>query len=134
MSKKNTLKFPKDFLVRCYTQDRCIIMTGTPSSEYGRYRGQQAHRYAYELHKGAIPPGHVVHHTCFCKRCVNPDHLEAISQRDNVKENHKQGRMAHINKLTPQQVISINKSKRPNRELADRYGVSVTTIRRIRQM
>lgn len=134
MPEKNTLKFPKDFLVRCYTQDRCIIMTGTPSSEYGRYRGQQAHRYAYELHKGAIPQGHVVHHTCFCKRCVNPAHLEAISQKDNVKENLKQGRMAHINKLTPQQVISINKSKRPNRELSERYGVSITTIRRIRQM
>lgn len=134
MPEKNTLKFPRDFLVRCYTQDRCIIMTGTPSSEYGRYKGQQAHRYAYELHKGAIPEGHVIHHTCFCKRCVNPDHLEAISQRDNVKENLKQGRMAHINKLTPQQVISINKSKRPNRELSERYGVSITTIRRIRQM
>lgn len=134
MPEKNTLRFPRDFLVRCYTQDRCIIITGTPSSEYGRYKGQQAHRYAYELHKGAIPEGHVIHHTCFCKRCVNPDHLEAISQRDNVKENLKQGRMAHINKLTPQQVISINKSKRPNRELSERYGVSITTIRRIRQM
>ncbi len=134
MSKKNTLKFPKDFLVRCYTQDRCIIMTGTPSSEYGRYRGQQAHRYAYELHRGPIPEGYVVHHTCFCKRCVNPDHLEAISQRDNVRENLRQGRMAHLNKLTPAQVIDICRDQKPLGILAEKYAVSVTTINRIKRL
>lgn len=128
------IQFPDDFLKRCYTQDGCIIFTGSPSQEYGRYRGQQAHRYAYQLHHGPIPDGSVIHHTCFCKRCVNPDHLRSVSQRENVRQNMRSGRMAHINKITPSQAIEINRSRATNRELADRYGVSVTTIRRIRQL
>lgn len=128
------LRFSKDFLTRCYTQDRCIIFTGTPSSEYGRYQGQQAHRYAYELHKGPIAPDHVIHHTCFCKRCVNPDHLESVTQRANVRENLRQGRLAHLNKLTPRQVIDIVRSQNPTGILAEKYAVSTTTIRRIKRL
>lgn len=133
MSNKK-LQFDQDFLRRCYTQDGCIIFTGTPSAEYGRYRGEQAHRYSYRIHHGAIPEGSVIHHTCFCKRCVNPAHLEAITQQQNVAENMRSGRMSHINKLTPSQVISISRSEQSNQELARKYAVSVNTIRRIRSM
>jgi hypothetical protein len=134
MPEKNTLRFPGDFLVRCYTQDGCILFTGTPSAEYGRYRGEQAHRYSYRIHKGEIPQGAVIHHTCFCKRCVNPDHLEAVSQRDNSEENLRSGRISHLHKITPSQAIEINRSDDSDRELSERYQVSITTIRRIRQM
>jgi hypothetical protein len=133
MSNKK-LQFDQDFLRRCYTQDGCIIFTGTPSAEYGRYRGEQAHRYSYRIHHGAIPENHVIHHTCFCKRCVNPAHLEAITQQENVEENLRSGRMAHVNKLTPSQVIDIVRSEQSNGELARKYAVSVNTIRRIRSM
>jgi len=133
MSNKK-LQFDQDFLRRCYTQDGCIIFTGTPSAEYGRYRGEQAHRYSYRIHHGSIPPNHVIHHTCFCKRCVNPAHLQAITQQQNVQENVRSGRMAHLNKLTPSQVISISRSEQSNGELARKYAVSVNTIRRIRSM
>ena len=133
MSKKK-LQFSKDFLRRCYTQDGCIIFTGTPSAEYGRYQGEQAHRYSYRIHHGAIPTGSVIHHTCFCKRCVNPNHLQAITQQENVAENMRSGRMSHINKLTPSQVIAISRSEQSNRELAQKYAVSVNTIRRIRSI
>ena len=128
------LRFPKDFLIRCYTQDQCIIFTGTPSSEYGRYQGQQAHRYSYQLHKGKIAPDHVIHHTCFCKRCVNPDHLESVTQQANVRENLRQGRMSHVNKLTPAQVIEICRDQKPVGILAEKYAVSVTTIKRIKRL
>lgn len=39
-----------------------------------------AHRIAYTESKGKIPPGLVVDHLCFNKRCVNPSHLEAVTR------------------------------------------------------
>jgi hypothetical protein len=43
-----------------------------------------AHRVAYELAYGRIPAGLVVDHLCRVRRCVNPEHMEAVSPRENV--------------------------------------------------
>lgn len=51
---------------------------------YGRLAGCYAHRIAYELHVGRIPADFTVDHLCRNRRCVNPDHLEAVSKRDNT--------------------------------------------------
>lgn len=55
---------------------------------YGRIntpRGpQSAHRLAYEHFKGPIPGGLEVDHLCRVRGCVNPDHLEAVTHRDNL--------------------------------------------------
>lgn len=55
---------------------------------YGRFwlNGEKryAHRAAYEMFVGPIPPGLQVDHLCRSRRCVNPAHLEAVSQRVNI--------------------------------------------------
>jgi len=55
---------------------------------YGRFsiggKPKLAHRVAYELFRGPIPDGMVLDHTCERKSCVNPDHLEPVSSRENV--------------------------------------------------
>lgn len=48
----------------------------------GRHRS--AHRVSYETFIGPIPDGLVIDHLCRRRNCVNPSHLEAVSQRENV--------------------------------------------------
>lgn len=50
----------------------------------GRVRLARAHRFAYELAAGPIPDGLVIDHLCRVRNCVNPDHLEAVSNKENL--------------------------------------------------
>lgn len=42
-----------------------------------------AHRIAYELTYGPVPEGHEIDHLCRNRACCNPDHLEAVTRREN---------------------------------------------------
>ena len=73
--------------------ETCWLWTGTmPEHGYGAiYRSRQvgkgrmaAHRVAYEMFRGPIPHGLTIDHLCRNRRCVNPDHLEAVSLAVNV--------------------------------------------------
>jgi hypothetical protein len=44
-----------------------------------------AHRLFYEKYKGPIPEGMELDHKCREPSCVNPDHLEAVTHRENVR-------------------------------------------------
>lgn len=45
---------------------------------------RRAHRVAYELLVGPIPAGLELDHLCRNPRCVNPDHLEPVTGRENL--------------------------------------------------
>lgn len=46
-------------------------------------RDLRAHRVSYEWAHGPIPDGLEIDHLCQNKRCVNPDHLEAVTKSEN---------------------------------------------------
>jgi HNH endonuclease len=52
---------------------------------YGRFDQLAAHRVAYELIIGPIPAGLVIDHLCRNPSCVNPAHLEPVTQRENMR-------------------------------------------------
>lgn len=43
-----------------------------------------AHRVSYTWERGEIPSGMVIDHLCRNKKCVNPNHLEVVTNVENV--------------------------------------------------
>lgn len=80
----------------------CWVWTGAKNAlgyglacKPGFKRTFRAHRVAYELLRGPIPDGLVIDHKCRNPSCVNPDHLEPVTQGENVKR----GRAGWQNKI-----------------------------------
>jgi len=76
-------------LAKVSVGDACWEWTGCRErSGYGSfYMGQRrayAHRAAYQLLVGPIPDGLQVDHLCRNRACVRPDHLEPVTQRENI--------------------------------------------------
>ena len=74
---------------------------GVTADGYGRFHASagevRAHRYAYELVTGPIPVGHTLDHLddCLNPACVRPDHLEPVTNAENVRRRH--ARRRHLN-------------------------------------
>ncbi len=51
-------------------------------------RERYGHRYSYHHFVGVIPASLELDHLCRNKRCVNPDHLEAVTGKVNVQRAH----------------------------------------------
>ena len=67
----------------CWAWTACLDSDG-----YGRITLDKkmliAHRASYMVHVGPIPKGLTLDHVCRNRACVNPAHLEPVSNRENV--------------------------------------------------
>ncbi len=128
------------------TASGCWEWTGARGRDgYGKfddYPETLAHREAWRLFKGDVPPGTSVLHHCDNPPCVNPDHLFLGTQYDNVQDCKKKGRRADCSgerngraKLNAEQVAEIRRRHAHSTDtvstLAPEYGVSRNLIHQI---
>lgn len=70
--------------------ETCWLWTGSVN-DYGygaihaKGRRTGVHRAVYELLVGPIPEGFQIDHLCRVRNCVNPAHLEPVTQRENLR-------------------------------------------------
>lgn len=77
------------FMARVQKTDSCWLWTGyVRPSGYAIFARAgttvRAHRWAYQFFAGPIPEGMVLDHLCRVRHCVNPDHLEPVTNRENI--------------------------------------------------
>jgi hypothetical protein len=121
--------------------DSCWLWRGTLANRgYGFliFRGKrlQTHRVSYEIHKGEIPSGLFVCHTCDVRDCVNPDHLFLGTIQENradcvQKRRHGFGDSHGRSKLTSSDVAKMRQMFETGGHtkvaLAKMFGVSPAT-------
>lgn len=126
----------------------CWLWIGSKSSngyglfklEGGKYgRTETAHRAAWILFKGSIPPKTCVLHACDNKLCVNQAHLFLGTKDDNNKDRAWKGR-SHSPKgvLNPSSVLTESKvrairaayipRKVTHQKLANQYNISADAV------
>jgi hypothetical protein len=49
------------------------------------FRSEQAHRISYRMYCGEIPADREIDHKCHNRACVNPEHLQLITHRENIR-------------------------------------------------
>lgn len=136
-------RFERNFV----KSQKCWNWTGRISEfGYGQFfmegKLEQAHRASYKIHKGSIPKGLCVCHTCDNRKCVNPKHLWIGTMNDNVQDMIKKGRMYERNgeknpasKLSQIDVNTIRQLYKTgiysHRSLANKFRVNKSTVGRI---
>lgn len=68
----------------CWAWTGAMLSNGYGSAWFDK-RTQLAHRIAYSLCVAPIAPGAQIDHLCRNRACVNPAHLEPVTQRENIR-------------------------------------------------
>jgi hypothetical protein len=133
------------------SDDECWEWQAGHNGRYGlftiRHRKYYAHRIAYRITHGVVSDLVVCHH-CDNPRCVNPAHLFAGTQSDNLRDAIKKGRMhppkspqtqptmrgenhpeAKLSNADVRQIRKLLKAgKLTQQEIGNQFGVSASNI------
>lgn len=106
---KRILALPERFWAKAIITEAgfetpCLMWRGTPTKRgYGvltvKRRQSYAHRFAYEAQHGEIPartPRLVLDHLCRNLACVNADHLDLVTDRENVLRGESFAAVNHV--------------------------------------
>jgi hypothetical protein len=118
--------------------NKCWIWTAAKDRDgYGVFSKGKAHRVSAFL-SGLNITNKLVCHTCDNPSCVNPSHLFVGTQKDNAqdalkKRRHYVGEKNGRSKLTEENVKEILASNLNGQQLADKFGVTRSTINNVRR-
>lgn len=119
----------------------CLVWVGSRDRRGYGYTSDgtktvKAHRLSYQVHKGPIPDGLLIMHSCDNPPCVNPAHLSVGTVRENALDAVAKGRMVGSKaggaKLREEQVLDIRAQLAAGvkrKVIAAEYGVWEGTIR-----
>jgi hypothetical protein len=91
-------------------------------------RSVLAHRWMYEMFNGPIPSELVLDHLCRNRACVNPAHLEAVTQSTNCRRG-KNAKLSLENIAEIQQRLDAGE---PVISIAQSFGISESYARSLR--
>lgn len=135
------------FWAKVRKTDDCWLWIGSRNSDnYGMFRvlegSRMAHRVAWVIENGPIPPDMCVLHKCDNAACVRVAHLFLGTDKDNAEDraakgrnDDKRGKLNPNAKLTEEQIKEIRETPITISAdtLAVKYGVAYQTIRGIRR-
>lgn len=82
------LTLAERFWLKTDKTDGCWVWKASLRDGYGVFavdgQARPAHRVAYELLVGLVPEGLVLDHLCRNRACVNPAHLEPVTDKVNI--------------------------------------------------
>lgn len=135
---------PEETLLHYTERDEvsgCLVWIGGLNDQgYGACTYGLAHRASYRTWVGPIPEGLYVLHHCDNPPCVEPTHLYAGTQADNMRDMDSRDRRRCLPrpgeanpaaKLTEAQVLAIRADTRPQRAIAKDYGITQAQVSRI---
>lgn len=116
------------------------MWTGAMSGKYGSWKGVAAHRMAWIIQNGQIPPGKIIKHECDIKLCMSCIELGTSGQ--NNKEAYDRGLKIAVPKFgeenpnalcNTREILEIRalQGKTSQRKIAAEYGISKTTVAKI---
>jgi hypothetical protein len=101
-------------------------------------KSTSAHRIAWMIEHGDIPKHLMVRHKCNNARCINHEHLELGTHKDNMEDRQTSGRTAEgvrhgMVRLTEDNVryIRQNPDKKTGRDLAVQFNITPANVSRI---
>lgn len=123
------------------SDDGCWLWTANKLwNGYGKVTLHQdhvlAHRLSYIIAGGTIPVKHDVRHLCRNRNCVNPEHLETGTRKENMADKVRDGTMVwgdkhHKAKLTTSDILSIRNAISEGEyqtDVAKKFHVSAACI------
>jgi hypothetical protein len=107
MDMKDKQDIIERFLSFILVDGECCLWNGVKNSGgYGYFsingKMREAHRVSYELFVGPLDPSLTLDHLCHRRSCVNPKHLEQVTQKENSLRGNTINRHNHGKTSCPQ--------------------------------
>jgi hypothetical protein len=82
----------EQFIIRDPNSGCWFFMGADDNNGYGGFRRSKekggkwtkAHKVSYDLFVGKVPEGKILDHLCRVRCCVNPEHLEPVTYKENA--------------------------------------------------